>query len=84
MVSRVIEDEAIIVPIRHNAREIEYLYSLNAVGAYIWELIDGKTKMEEIKKEVISTFEVESEQADNDLKEFIEQLETIKAIKQTE
>ncbi|MCM8824027.1 MAG: PqqD family protein [Candidatus Omnitrophica bacterium] len=81
IVYRVIENETLLVPIRHNAHKMEYMYSLNEVGAYIWNLIDGRTEMGAIIKNVISEFEVDPLQAQKDVSDFIEQLESIRAIR---
>ena len=49
VVSRKIADEVILVPIRKNVGDLESIYNLDEVGARIWELIDGKKKIKEIK-----------------------------------
>ena len=41
VVSRRIVDELILVPIRQHVAEMETLYTLNEVGARVYELIDG-------------------------------------------
>lgn len=80
MVSRRIADEFILVPIRQNAGDLESIYTLNETAARIWELIDGKMKVEEIKEKLIEEFEVSPEEAEKDIIEHLQQLEEIKAI----
>lgn len=80
IVSRKIADEYILVPIRKNVADLESIYTLNEVGARIWELVDGKTKVSEIKSRLNEEFEVTPEEAENDLVEYIKQLEKIDAI----
>ncbi|MEI8173693.1 MAG: PqqD family protein [Deltaproteobacteria bacterium] len=80
VVSRKIADEFILVPIRQNVGDLESIYTLNDTAARIWELIDGKTKVAEIKKKLIEEFEVTSEEAEKDIIEHLRQLEEIKAI----
>ncbi|HIC91419.1 MAG TPA: PqqD family protein [Syntrophaceae bacterium] len=80
MVSREIVDEVILVPIRQNVGDLESIYTLNEVGARIWELIDGKMKVSEIKEKIVKEFEVTSEEAEKDIVEYLQQLEEIKAI----
>ena len=48
VVSRKIVDELILVPIRQSVAEMETLYTLNEVGARVYELIDGKRPVREI------------------------------------
>ena len=80
IVSRRIGDEYILVPIRQDVGDLESIYTLNETGALIWELIDGKLKVGEIKESLLEAFEVEPEVAETDLKEHLQQLEGIKAI----
>ncbi|MEJ2724644.1 MAG: PqqD family protein [Deltaproteobacteria bacterium] len=80
MVSRKIGDEFILVPIRQNVGDLESIYTLNETAARIWECIDGKTRVKEIKEKLVSEFDVTSEEAEQDLVEHLHQLEAIKAI----
>lgn len=79
-VSRRIEDEVILVPIRQNVADLESIYTLSEVGAYIWEQIDGRRTTAEVLPLMVGEFEVSEEEAQKDLKEFIEQLSSIGAI----
>ena len=80
IVFRKIADEFILVPIRQNVGDLESIYTLNETGARIWELIDGKIKVKEIKEKLIEEFEVSPEEAEKDIVEHLMQLEEIKAI----
>lgn len=80
IVSRRIADEFILVPIRQNVGDLESIYTLNETAARIWELIDGKMKVEEIKEKIVQEFEVTPEEAEKDIMEHLMQLEEIKAI----
>ncbi|MCK4348715.1 MAG: PqqD family protein [Thermoplasmatales archaeon] len=77
IVSRKIADEYILVPIRDNVGDLESIYTLNEVGAFIWKLVNGKRKVKEIKEMIVEEFEVSGEEAEKDLIEFIQQLEGI-------
>ena len=79
-VSRRIEDEVILVPIRQNVADLESIYTLSEVGARIWEQIDGRRATAEMLRLIVEEFEVTEEEAEKDLKEFIEQLAAIGAI----
>ena len=82
IVSRKIADEFILVPIRQNVGDLESIYTLNEVAARIWELIDGKKKISEIKEKIIEEYEVTPEEAEKDLLVHLQQLEKIKAVTQ--
>lgn len=79
-VSRKIADEVILVPIRYNVGDLESIYTLNEVGAFIWELIDGNRKVKEIQVMIVDEFEVSPQQAETDLIEYIQQLESRKML----
>ena len=80
IVFRKIADEFILVPIRQNVGDLESISTLNEVAARIWELIDGKMKVREIKDKIVEEFEVTPQQAEKDLIKYLQQLEKIKAI----
>ena len=80
VVSRKIADEFILIPIRQNVADLESIYTLNEVGARIWELMDGKMTVREIKEKIVEEFEVTAHEAEKDIAEYLQQLEKIKAI----
>ena len=82
IVSRKIADEYILVPIRQNVGDLESIYTLNEVAARIWELIDGKKKVKEIKGKIMEEFEVTPEEIEKDLTELLQKLEKIDGIKE--
>jgi len=82
VVSRKIVDELILVPIRQSVAEMETLYTLNEVGARVYELIDGKRPVGEIVEAIVTEFEVAHETAESDVREFITQLLQIEGIRE--
>lgn len=73
IVSRRIAGELFLVPIRGKMADMKGIFALNSVAGYVWEEFGGK-KLDEIRSNVIRTFEVEKEQAEADLREFIGEL----------
>ena len=74
--TRVIDDEVILVPIRQKLADVGAIYLLrDDVSARLWELIDGRRKVRDIKDIICNEFEVNSEKAESDLIEFFKQLE---------
>jgi len=82
VVARNIADEVILVPIRNNVADFDQAYTLNDIGGYIWKLIDGKTKVKEIKESITKEFGVTPERSEKDLIYFLSQLEKLKLIRQ--
>ena len=82
-VSRRIEDETILVPIRNNVGDLDSIYSLNAVGAFIWERLDGSADLGFICDVITREYDIDAMAAETDLVTFIDQLDSIAAIRPT-
>ena len=80
MVSREIAGEAILVPIRQNVGDLESIYTLNETAARVWELIDGKNTVRDIRDAIVTEFAVDEDEAEDDLVELLCDLESITAI----
>ena len=80
MVSRLIGDEFILVPIRRNVADLESVFTLGGTGVRIWELIDGRLTVGELLARLVEEFEIEPEQAEADLVEYLQSLEEIQGI----
>jgi hypothetical protein len=81
IVFRKIADECILVPIKQKASDVDSIYTINEVGNFIWEQIDGVKPLSEIKDAIINEFEVASEEAERDLLDFLQQLEKAGAVR---
>lgn len=83
-VFRKIENETILVPIKDNVGDMGSLYNLNEVAAFVWEQINGKKSLQDIKDKLLENYEISAMDASKDLSEYIAQLEEIDAITQAE
>mgnify|MGYP001558480245 CR=1 FL=1 len=81
VVSRRIAEEYIIVPIHKKADDVDCIYTINNVAGFIWELIDGKKRVNEICDVLTEEFDVSAGDAEADLTELLGQLKDIGAIK---
>ena len=81
IVHRNIAGEEILVPIRSHVADLESIYTLDEVGARIWELIDGQRRVEEIRDAIVEEYEVSPDVAEADLVDFIQQLEAIGGVR---
>ena len=81
MVFRMIDDEFVLVPIRRNVADLESIYTLDEVGARIWELVDGQRRLKEVRDAIVKEYEVSPDVAEADLVEFIQQLEAIGGVR---
>ena len=80
MVSREIQGEVILVPIRNEVGDFESIYTLNETAAFAWSLVDGQRTLEEIHEQIVNEFNVEVEPAGGDLLELVEGLQEIGAV----
>src|SRR5207249_11494041 len=82
IVSRRIADEVILVPFRRKVEEVECLYTLNEVGARIWDLLDGQRSLKAVRDALVAEFDVSEREAEEDLLTLIEQLQQIGVIQE--
>jgi hypothetical protein len=73
-VSRTIADDVIIVPVRGGVGDLESIFTLNAVGASIWKLIDGRTSLQALAVALAREYEVSEAAAAADVREFVDLL----------
>lgn len=75
VVSRIIEDELIIVPLVSGIGESDDdLYTLNETGRAIWSRIDGEKSLGQIVEELLDVFEADNETVQQDLLGLVEEL----------
>lgn len=75
-VFRKIVDELMLVPIRQKVADMDCIYTLNKVGSFIWERLNGETSLEELQQAVADNFTADDAQdTDADVIQFLEELE---------
>ena len=73
IVSRTIAEEMFLVPIKGNLADMERIFTLNQVAEYIWQHI-GEEELAAIRDGILAYFDVEKEQAESDIREFVNEL----------
>ena len=74
IMTRRIAGETLLVPVYCDLENIENIFMLDEVAAFIWERIDGKKSLKHIRDNVLDSFDVKKELAEMDISEFIEKL----------
>jgi Coenzyme PQQ synthesis protein D (PqqD) len=74
IVSREIAGETILVPIKGKLADMQQIFSLNSVAAYVWDHLDGQKDSEKLLAELMDHFDVGREEAERDIHEFVEEL----------
>lgn len=80
IVGRRIAGEYVLVPLVTHGADLDAIYNLNAVAAFIWERIDGRTSGDEIVSALTESFEVTPGQAEADYLEFVTRLGELGAV----
>jgi hypothetical protein len=76
-VSRSIAGETILVPVRGQVGDLEAIYNLNEVGAFIWDHLDGHTNIRQLVDNLCGEFDVTPEAAVEDASQFLSALEAV-------
>ena len=71
VVSRVIAGETLIVPVRGKVGDLASIYSFNATGSLIWQLLDTPRTLTDLIDAVEREYEVGQEQAQKDVRQFL-------------
>ncbi len=74
VVSRLIADETLVVPIRGGVGDLDSIYSFNPVGSDLWGLLEQEVSVEEMCRWVTEHYEVTEDQALGDIREFVGEL----------
>lgn len=74
IVTRQVVGETILVPVQRRLGEQHCIYTLNEVGALVWERADGRATLGQLIDGVIAAFETTREAAERDVRAFVETL----------
>ena len=74
VVSRQIEGELVIVPIRRGVGDLNSLYTLNPVGSVLWELMSEGCTLPDMVRRICDEFEVSAAQAGKDIEQFLDSM----------
>lgn len=72
--SRTIAGESFLVPVCGQPGDMQKIFVLNSLAAFIWEHLDGEHTVAELLGAIVEQFAVDREQARLDTVEFIGQL----------
>ena len=74
VVSRVVCGEAIVVPIRRGAADMDSIYTFNETGSLLWSLIEKGATNGDLSAQLESEYGIAAEQAADDTARFVEEL----------
>ena len=74
VVTREIAGETLIVPVHGKLADMQRIFALDPVAAFVWRHLDGKTDAARICSRVVERFDVGLETAEKDVLEFLDEL----------
>jgi hypothetical protein len=80
---RRIVDEAVLVPIHKDVANMESIFTLNDVGAFIWEQLEQPATQNELQLAIQDEFDAEMHVIAADLEDFLHEMITIGAVRRT-
>jgi Coenzyme PQQ synthesis protein D (PqqD) len=72
MVSRRVAGETLIVPVRGKVGDLASIYSFNQTGSLIWQSMESPKTLRELISAVQREYAVAGEQAEKDVKQFLQ------------
>jgi hypothetical protein len=74
---REVAGEVFMVPIRGKLADLQDLFVLNRIGAWLWNRLDGSRSSDEIALDMASEFKIEISRAREDLALFLDELDDL-------
>ena len=75
IVCRRVGDESVLVPVRNNVGNLDSVYTLSAVAARIWELLDGARDTQAVADALCEEYDIDVATAMHDVEELLTALE---------
>lgn len=77
---RKIVEETILVPVYQDVADMEAIYSLNELGAFLWEHLEEPLAKDELEEHILADFDVDQDTVKHDLAQFLQDMEEIGAV----
>jgi len=74
VVMRRVGREALLVPVRNRAGDLDSIFTLNETAILLWEALDGQTPLERVIDRLCSDYDVDRERAAADAGEIVRTL----------
>lgn len=78
---RMILDEGILIPIRKDVADLDSIFTLNDVGASIWQQLEQPHTIEDIQTKLLDEYDVDPQILQQDLQSYLEDMLKINALR---
>ena len=75
-----IAGETILIPSGAAAQKFNGLVTVNAIGAFIWDVLQTPTDLEELVDRITNEYEVDADTARRDAEEYLSELRRVGAL----
>lgn len=83
-VFRKVIEETILVPVHMDVAEMDGIYTLNEIGAFVWEQLETPLSLDQLQNLILEEYDVIPEVAASDLETFLDDLLAIEALKKVD
>lgn len=77
---RKIVEESVLVPLHKDVADMDCIYTLNSVGAFIWEQLEQPATTDALQAALLEEYDADPEVLRADLAKFVEELTSIGAL----
>jgi hypothetical protein len=74
LVCRDIAGETFLIPVMGDLADMQNIFTINPSANMIWQMLDGKMRLDEILERILADFDVEEAKARSDMMDFIGEL----------
>ena len=74
IVARKIVDELLLVPVQGKLANMERVFTLNEVGEFIWDNLDGNTDTDGLVEKIVNEYDVDIDKARQDCEELLKEM----------
>jgi hypothetical protein len=77
---RKIVEEMVLIPIHKNVADMDSIYTLNDLGAFLWEKLEKPCTAQELENAVLDEYVTDRDTVQADLEQFLQNMMAICAI----
>jgi hypothetical protein len=81
---RKIVDEAVLVPIHQDVANMDCIYTLNEVAAFIWEAVEQPTFKDALVDALLLEYDADPDVLEADLTHFLSEMKAVGALQEVE
>jgi hypothetical protein len=79
---RRIVDESVLVPIHQDVANMDSIYTLNSIGAFIWENLAQPMTQTKLQNVIMAEYDADPEILSSDITRFLTEMTTIGALRE--